>query len=158
MAVFASLPGGLTRILTSFFGGDVLKIGILTWPAIICVDWLLGVECDPICWRPKLRGIELGSGTGVAGWNGWEVGVGWKQIFHHEKWIYLKLKNAPIEGCPTHPFSTFSHDCGRFCVLIGKLGNPPKIVRLRLGVFGSSCLWALMFLHVSWWKNQMQGA
>ena len=45
-------------------------------------------------------------------------------------WKTLLLKG------PTHPFSTFSHDCGRFCVLIGKLGNSKNLSGFGLAFLG----------------------
>ena len=124
IAAFARFTRWFNQDTYIIFWGDVLEIGILTWPAIICDDWLLGVECDPHLleaktsrywtwmWHRSCRLERLGGWswlkTDFPSWN--------MDLFEAEKRSYWRVP-------PTH-FPLFPMIVGGFVYWLPNLGTP----------------------------------
>lgn len=133
MAVFARFTRWFNQDTYIIFLGDVLEIGIchLRWLVARGGVWphLLEAETSRYWtwkWHRSCRLERLG------GWS-WLF----EQIFPHEKMGYIwSWKTLLLEIHPPTHFPLFPMIVGRFCVLIGKLGNSKNLSGFGLAFLG----------------------
>lgn len=136
IAAFASLPGGLTRILTSLFFGGCFR-DRNPHMASHHLRWLVargGVWSPPPGGQNfEVLNLEVAQELQVGTVGRLELAE--NRFFIMKNGSIWSWKTLLLKG-PTHPFSTFSHDCGRFCVLIAKLGNSKNLSGFGLAFLG----------------------